>query len=95
MLDFDQSEQALDGEVLDADEPGCVALVPVTASVRWLPKGPITRPDPGFVTQLIATAAQAPQTRSLRRGSLADAQSAYGASRSPRTSTGFRTRQIA
>jgi hypothetical protein len=93
MLEVDRSEQVLDGEVLDADEPGCVALVPVTQSVRWMPKGPIARPDSGFVTQLIATAAEAPQTRSLRRGSLADAQTAYGASRSPRYGTGFRTRQ--
>jgi hypothetical protein len=58
-----------------------------------MPKGPITRPDSGFVTQLIATAAQAPQTRSLRRGSLADAQTAYGASQIRRYGTGFRTRQ--
>ena len=94
MLDVDRSEQALDGEILDADEPGCVALVPVTQSVRWMPKGPIARPDPGFVTHLIATAAQAPQTRSLRRGSLADAQTAYGTSRSPRQGAGFRTRQV-
>ena len=93
MLDVDRSEQALDGEVLGADEPGCVELVPVTPSVRWMPKGPITRPDPGFVTQLIATAAQAPQTRNLRRGSVADAQTAYGASQIRRYGTGFRTRQ--
>jgi hypothetical protein len=94
MLDIDRSEQALDGEILDADESGCVELVPVTQSVRWIPKGPIARPDPGFVTQLIATAAQAPQTRSLRRGSLADAQTAYGASHIRRYGTGFRTRQV-
>jgi hypothetical protein len=94
MLDVDRSEQALDGEVLDADEPGCVALVPVTQSVRWLPKGPIARPDPGFVTQLIATEAQAPQTRSLRRGSLADAQTAYGARQPLRHGIGYRTRQV-
>ena len=74
---------------------GVVALVPVTQSVRWLPKGPIARPDPGFVTQLIATADQAPQTRSLRRGSAADAQTAYRASQSRRYGTGFRTRQTA
>ena len=95
MLDVERSEQALDGEVLSPDEPGCVDLVPVTQSVRWTSKGLITRPDPGFVTHLIATAAQAPQTRSLRRGSLADAQTAYGASRIPRHGTGFRTRQTA
>jgi hypothetical protein len=93
MLDVDRSEQVLDGEVLDADEPGCVELVPVTQSVRWMPKGPIARPDPSFVTHLIATAAQAPQTRILRRGSLADAQTAYGASRVQRHGAGFRTRQ--
>jgi hypothetical protein len=94
MLDVERSEQALDGEVLGPDEPGCVELVPVIQSVRWMPKGPIARPDPSFVTHLIATAAQAPQTRSLRRGSLADAQTAYGASRIPRHGTGFRTRQV-
>ena len=93
MLDVERSEQALDGEVLGADEPGCVELVPVTPSVRWLPKGPIARPDPSFVTHLIATAAQAPQTCSLRRGSLADAQTAYGAGQIRRYGTGFRTRQ--
>jgi hypothetical protein len=92
MLDIDRSEQVLDGEVLDGAEPACVDLVPVTASVRWLPKRPLTRPDPGFVAQLIATAEQAPQTRSLRRGSLADAQIAYGPHPCPRV--GFRTRQI-
>ena len=94
MLDVERSEQALDGEVLGADEPGCVELVPVTQSGRWVPKGPVARPDPGFVTHLIATAAQAPQTRSLRRGSLADAQTAYSAGQIRRYGTGFRTRQV-
>lgn len=37
------------------------------------------RPDASFVTQLIATANQAPETRTLRRGSSADAQVAYRA----------------
>jgi hypothetical protein len=95
MLDVERSEQALDGEVLDADEPGCVELVPVIPCVRWMPKGPITRPDPGFVTQLIATAAEAPQTRTLRRGSPAEAQTAYCAGQIRRYGTGFRTRQVA
>jgi hypothetical protein len=92
MLQVDQSEQVLDGEIVDAGDPGCVALVPVTQSVRWMPKGPAVRPDPGFLTQLIATAAQAPQTRSLRRASLADAQTAYGAIRIH--GIGFLTRHI-
>lgn len=37
------------------------------------------RPDASFVTQLIATASQIPETRTLRRGSTADAQVAYRA----------------
>jgi len=39
----------------------------------------ITRQDPSFVTQLIATAAHVPQTRQLRRASPEDAQSSYRA----------------
>ena len=92
MLDIDRSEEILDGEFVNVDEPACVELVPVTQSVNWAPK-PAPRPDPSFLAQLIATADQAPQTRSLRRASLADAQSAYGASQIRRYSTGFRTRQ--
>ena len=37
------------------------------------------RPDASFVTQLIATANQIPETRTLRRGSTVDAQVAYRA----------------
>ncbi len=94
MLDADRSEDILDGEVLDADAPACVELVPVTQSVHWSPKPAMARPDPTFVTHLMATADRAPQTRSLRRASLADAQSAYGASQSRRYGTGIRTRQV-
>ncbi|MEO8317381.1 MAG: hypothetical protein ABJA75_15805 [Bradyrhizobium sp.] len=94
MLDIDRSEQVLDGEVLDAEAPACVELVPVAQPVRLTSKLAIVRPDPSFVTHLIATAAQAPQTCVLRRGSLADAQSAYGAGQIRRTGTGFRTRQV-
>ena len=93
MLDIDRSEEILEGEVLAGDEPACVELVPVTRSVHWFSKPVITRPDPTFVTHLIATADQAPQTRSLRRASLADAQTAYGADRARRYGLGFRTRQ--
>ena len=94
MLGTERSEEILDGEILDADAPACVELVPVTQSVRWSPKPAMVRADPSFVTHLIATADQAPQTRSLRRGSLADAQTAYGASQIRRYGTGFRTRQV-
>ena len=93
MLDIDRSDEILDGEFVDLDEPARVELVPVTQSVHWSRRAAAPRPDPSFVTQLIATAEQAPQTRSLRRASLADAQTAYGASQIRRSGTGFRTRQ--
>ena len=97
MLDIDQSELIVDGEVLDAEGTACgstcVELVPLTQPVQWSRKSATARPDPSFVAHLIATADQAPQTRGLRRASLADAQSAYGASQVRRHRTGFRTRQ--
>jgi hypothetical protein len=91
MLDVDRSDEILDGEFVNLDEPAGAELVPVT-TVHWSSK-PAPRPDPTFVAQLIATADRAPQTRSLRRASLADAQTAYGASQIRRPGTGFRTRQ--
>ena len=74
--------------------PASTELVPVTTEVRWLPKTPRPRPDPSFVTQLIATADHAPQTRAMRRGSSADALAAYGPHISERRSVTRRTRQI-
>ena len=95
MLDIDRSEQVLDGEVLDAEATACVDLVPLAQPIYRMSKLAMLRPDPTFVTHLIATVAQAPQTCTLRRGSLADAQSAYGASQTRRYDIGFRTRQVA
>jgi hypothetical protein len=92
MMDIDRPDEILDGEFVNLDEPACAELVPVTQSVRWSPR-PAPRPDPTFVAQLIATADRAPQTCRLRRASLADAQTAYGASQIRRLGTGFRTRQ--
>jgi len=92
MLDTDRSDEILDGEFVNLDEPACTELVPVTQSVPWSNRS-APRPDPTFVAQLIATADQAPQTCRLRRASLADAQTAYGASQIRRCGTGFRTRQ--
>jgi hypothetical protein len=92
MLNVDRSDEILDGEFVNLDEPTHVELVPLTRSVHWSPR-PVPRPDPTFVTHLIATAERAPQTRLLRRGSLADAQTAYGAGQISRNGTGFRTRQ--
>jgi hypothetical protein len=93
-MDIDRSDEILDGEFVNLDEPVCAELVPVAQFVPW-PSRPAPRPDPTFVTQLIATAEQAPQTRSLRRASLADAQTAYGASQIRCGLPGFRTRQTA
>ena len=92
MLDIDRTDEIMDGEFVNLDEPVCAELVPVTQSVRWSPSA-APRPDPTFVAQLIATADQAPQTCRLRRASLADAQTAYGAGQLQRSGLGFRTRQ--
>jgi hypothetical protein len=94
MLDTERSEDILDGEVLDAEAPACVALVPVTQTVNWSRKSATARPDPSFVTHLIATADQAPQTRSLRRAAIEHAQMAYGAHPQERRSVTRRTRQV-
>ena len=94
MLDteFEGSEQA--ESTADA-KPACVALVPSAPELRWISASPLLpRPDPCFVTQLIATAEQAPQTRTLRRATSADAQTAYTASQHPIYGAGVRTRQI-
>jgi hypothetical protein len=88
-------QTADDGAKTDAG-PACVALVPIVQSARW-PRAPsqqLSRPNSIFVTHLIATAAHAPQTRSLRRATAADAQTAYGASQRPIERAGVRTRQV-
>jgi hypothetical protein len=93
MLDNDQPEPMTDDDdVVDA-RPPCMALVPVIPSVQWsrVPEQPASRAD--FVTHLIATAEYAPQTRSLRRATLGDAQSAYSASQHPAMGAGLLTRQ--
>jgi len=92
MLNVDRSGEILDGDFVDIDEPAGTELVPVIQSVRWSPRT-APRPDPTFVAQLMATADGAPQTCCLRRASLADAQTAYRASQTRRSGTGFRTRQ--
>lgn len=92
MHDNDQSE-ILDGEVTD-NSGTSTALVPLAATTHWAPKVPLPHADPSFVAQLIATAAHEPQTRGQRRGSLADAQSAYGPHVDERRSVARRTRQI-
>jgi hypothetical protein len=77
-----------------------VALVPIVAAPRKL--APIAhglaRPDPSFVTHLIAMAELSPQTRLLRRATPEDVQAAYrSVANQNRTMSppGIRMRQIA
>ena len=86
------NEQEIEDGVFEDVEPPCVALVPMTQELHWTAKLPLPRPDPSFVTQLIATAEQVPQTRGLRRATSADALSAY--STHPIHETGRCTRQM-
>jgi len=66
------------GKVPAAKAPS-TALVP--QQVPTVPADPtslrLNRPDPSFVTHLIAVAEQYPQTRTLRRAATADVQTAY------------------
>jgi hypothetical protein len=79
-------------------EPPCVALVPLVASARWshVSNQQLSRADPTFVAHLIATAEHAPQTRSLRRATPADAQAAYRSvtDHNYAAAIGLRTRQV-
>ena len=78
MLSTDRPEHAPDDGVFEDAKPACVALVPVAQEAQWSrPQVRRARPDPTFVAQLIATAEQIPQTRSLRRATTVDALSAY------------------
>lgn len=56
-----------------------LALVPIAATPRRPAPAAqgLARPDPSFVTHLIAMAELSPQTRLLRRAAPADVQSAY------------------
>jgi hypothetical protein len=97
MLSIDRPEPMVEDGVFTeaADsacaEPACTALVPVVPTVQWSQPAHLQRADSTFVTQLIATAEHDPQTRALRRATLADAQSAY---RRHTVGAGVRTRQI-
>lgn len=74
-------DPSTDVEGVQATEvaPPCMALVPMAHPVH-APESieQLARPDPSFVTQLIATAEHVPQTCALRRATPAVAQAAYG-----------------
>ena len=93
---IEQTDEVIqdDGVTAEANPP-CTALVPVTETTQWSrPVRPLPRPDSNFVTQLIATVEQAPQTRTLRRATPSDAQAAYASSRQRVTGAGLKARQI-
>jgi hypothetical protein len=71
-----------------------MALVPMVPTLQWVNKAPLPRPDPSFVTQLIANAEHLPQTSRLRRASSEDARMAYG-DKHPLGCVSTRTRQVA
>ena len=76
-------------------EARCVTLVPVGPAATRPPGFAPTRPNAGFVAQLIATAEQLPQTRSLRRGAAAEALTAYRAVEHRIKGAVVSTRQVA
>jgi hypothetical protein len=88
------SDQVIEDGVFEDVGPACVALVPVAPSVQFLSKLPLPRPDPTFVTHLIASAEQVPQARGLRRATSVDALLAYAPQLHQRPGVGFRTRHI-
>ena len=95
-MEYGHTDQTDDGVIAEPNPP-CVALVPVTETAHWAksPIRPLPRPDAIFVTHLIATVEQAPQTRSLRRATASDANAAYTANRQRVSGAGVKARQIA
>ena len=81
-------------QIEDTTREASTALVPLTPVLQWVRKVPLTRPDPSFVTQLIANAEHLPQASRLRRGSSEDARMAYGGKHAL-PSVSSRTRQVA
>jgi hypothetical protein len=62
----------------DVVEDPSTALVPLAPAEQAGPSSlRLNRPDPSFVTHLIAMAEHSPQTRMLRRAATADVQAAY------------------
>lgn len=66
-----------DRPVLSAASDGLVEVTPLRRTAP--PSYTLSRPDPFFITQLIATAEQSPQTRALRRAEVSEVEAAYRA----------------
>ncbi len=89
------NEIEIEDGVFEEIEAAGAALVPITEAAYRAPRLVVVRPDASFVTQLIATAEQLPQTRPLRRGATADALSAYRSFENRIRDAHVSTRQVA
>jgi len=87
-------EQLVEDGLFEEVEPARVDVVPLEASMHGARQFAATRPDPTFLTQLIATAERFQQARDLRRAPPAEALSAYRARQGSVQVTGLRTRQM-
>lgn len=85
------SQPRRDRPAMPASSAEMVATAPPLPS----PAYSLARPDPFFITQLIATAEQSPQTRALRRADVGDVQAAYGAVANRNTAVTGYTRRMA
>jgi hypothetical protein len=79
-------EEIIDAEFVEIASPS-VALAPVSLPPDASTVASLNRPDPTFLTQLIANADHAPLAS-------ADAQAAYGRPKRERRSVARRTKQI-
>jgi hypothetical protein len=94
MLRDDRPEQTMEDDAPVDAKPACVALVPLIQATQWSASHRMPQPNSIFVTQLIATAEQVPQTRNLRRATAFDALSAYRTNQHWVEGAGIRPRQI-
>lgn len=95
MSDSERPDQELDKcETTDVNA-GSGALIPMMPEAQPArPIVPPSRPSPVFVTHLLATVEQVPQTRTLRRATPAEAQTAYKTQKPERRRVSRRTRQV-
>ena len=94
-MPYDRTEPDRDESTASDTKPACTAIVPLAYTERRLRRRWYRwAPDPIFVTHLIAAAQQVPQTRRIRRATLADAQAAYQTRQTPARDVGSRTRQV-
>jgi hypothetical protein len=82
-----------DGRAMPAGSDAVVEVEPLRRTAP--PAYSLSRPDPFFITQLLATAEQSPQTRALRRADVSDVEAAYRAAADRNAAVSGITRRIA